>query len=60
MVEVCAAPAFSWRGLTLPDATSNKSDLAAGDWRSPAPSGSGYQTSMFGCVGLLLALEEGL
>ncbi|MGE0861262.1 MAG: DUF3750 domain-containing protein [Gammaproteobacteria bacterium] len=47
-------------GLSLPGTAIGKDYLAGGAWWGPAPSGSGYQVSLFGYVGLLLAREEGL
>lgn len=47
-------------GLALPGTAIGKDFLADGRWVGPAPSGTGYQLSIAGYVGILGALKEGL
>jgi hypothetical protein len=47
-------------GLELPNNAIGKDFLADGGILAPAPSGTGYQLSILGAAGVLLALEEGL
>ena len=47
-------------GLELPPHAVGKDYLGATDFVASAPSGTGYQVSLFGLFGLLLAREEGL
>jgi hypothetical protein len=44
----------------LPSTAIGKDFLANGAWLARAPSGTGYQFSLGGAVGVLLATEEGL
>lgn len=46
--------------LHLPPTAIGKDYLPAGRWVAPAPSGTGYQLSIAGVVGVLAAVEEGL
>jgi len=46
-------------GLHLPSTALGK-DYLGSAWLAPAPSGSGYQLSLYGLLGLLLAVEEGV
>jgi hypothetical protein len=46
--------------LTLPSLAIGKDYLPAGQWFSPTPSGTGYQLSIAGIVGVTLARDEGL
>ncbi len=46
--------------LDLPPTAVGKDFLGTAQFAAPAPSGSGYQFSVFGLVGLLAAVEEGL
>ncbi len=46
--------------LAMPSIAIGKDYLPAGHWLAPAPSGTGYQLSLFGVVGVLAAREEGL
>lgn len=52
-----AVPAL---GLELPVTAIGKDYLANGALVAPAPSGTGYQLSLFGLAGVLLATREGL
>ncbi len=45
--------------LDLPPTAVGKDFLGTAQFAAPAPSGSGYQFSVFGLVGLLAAVEEG-
>ena len=47
-------------GLELPPTAIGKDYLGETTFIAPAPSGSGYQASLFGLVGLLASVEEGL
>jgi hypothetical protein len=47
-------------GFELPSHAIGKDYLGATDFVASAPSGTGYQISLFGLFGLLLAREEGL
>lgn len=47
-------------GLALPGTAIGKDFLADGRWLGPAPSGTGYQWSLAGCLGVLAAWQEGL
>jgi hypothetical protein len=47
-------------GLELPNNAVGKDFLADGGVFAPAPSGSGYQLSLFGLAGVLVALDEGI
>ncbi len=47
-------------GLDLPPTAIGKDYLGARTFLARAPSGTGYQVSLFGVLGLLVALEEGL
>jgi len=47
-------------GLELPPTAIGKDFLDQGRILAPTPSGSGYQLSLFGVLGLSLAVEEGL
>jgi hypothetical protein len=47
-------------GIELPNHAIGKDFLAEGGIFAAAPSGTGYQLSLFGAAGVLLALEEGL
>lgn len=47
-------------GLELPPHAVGKDYLGATDFVASAPSGTGYQVSLFGLFGLLVAREEGL
>ena len=46
--------------LDLPPTAVGKDYLGATEFLAPAPSGTGYQVSLFGLLGGLVALEEGL
>jgi len=46
--------------LELPVTAIGKDYLANGDLLEPAPSGTGYQVSLFGLFGLLIAEQEGI
>jgi len=46
--------------LALPSIAIGKDYLPAGHWLAPAPSGTGYQVSLLGVVGILAAREEGI
>ncbi len=46
--------------LDLPPTAIGKDYLANGSVFGPAPSGTGYQVSLFGLLGVLAAVEEGL
>lgn len=46
--------------LTLPADAIGKDFLPDQGWFAPAPSGTGYQFSLFGIFGILLAKEEGI
>jgi uncharacterized protein DUF3750 len=47
-------------GLELPNNAIGKDFLPEGALFAPAPSGSGYQLSVFGLAGVLVALDEGI
>jgi Protein of unknown function (DUF3750) len=47
-------------GLELPPTAVGKDYLGADTFLAPAPSGSGYQVSLFGLVGVLASVDEGL
>ena len=47
-------------GLELPPHAVGKDYLGATSFVAPAPSGTGYQVSLFGLIGLLAARDEGL
>jgi hypothetical protein len=47
-------------GLELPNNAIGKDFLPEGALFAPAPSGSGYQLSLFGIAGVLVALDEGI
>jgi hypothetical protein len=47
-------------GLELPPTAVGKDYLGAATFFVPAPSGSGYQVSLFGLAGALASVEEGL
>ena len=46
--------------LAMPSIAIGKDYLPGGRWLAPAPSGTGYQLSLLGVVGVLAAREEGL
>ena len=46
--------------LDLPPTAIGKDFLGTTELIARAPSGSGYQASLFGALGILLAVEEGL
>jgi len=46
--------------LALPSIAIGKDYLPADRWLAPAPSGTGYQVSLLGVVGVLAAREEGV
>jgi hypothetical protein len=46
--------------VDLPPTAIGKDYLPAGDFIARAPSGTGYQISMFGLLGVLFGVEEGL
>ena len=46
-------------GLDLPPTAIGKDYLGLGTFLARAPSGTGYQVSLFGVLGLLVAIEEG-
>ena len=52
-----AAPALQ---VDLPPTAIGKDYLGAGRLLAPAPSGTGWQISLFGLVGILVAVEEGI
>ena len=47
-------------GLELPPTAIGKDYLNNGSLFAPTPSGTGYQVSLFGLLGLSMAREEGL
>ena len=47
-------------GVDLPPTAIGKDYIGHGDFLGPAPSNTGFQISLFGLVGLTLALEEGI
>jgi len=47
-------------GLDLPPTAVGKAYLAPGQVLAPAPSGTGYQLSLFGVLGVVAAWEEGV
>ena len=47
-------------GLDLPSNAIGKDFLPGGAWFATAPSGSGFQVSLYGLAGLLIASDEGL
>ena len=47
-------------GLVLPSSAVGKDFLPSGKFFTQAPSGTGYQLSLFGVVGLLIAQKEGI
>jgi uncharacterized protein DUF3750 len=47
-------------GLDLPSNAVGKDFLPGGAWFAAAPSGSGFQFSLYGLAGLLIAAEEGV
>jgi hypothetical protein len=47
-------------GVDLPPTAIGKDYLPSGEWFSPVPSGSGWQVSLFGLLGVSLAREEGV
>ena len=47
-------------GLELPPTAVGKDYLGGTTFAAPSPSGSGYQISLFGLLGILAAVEEGL
>lgn len=47
-------------GLDLPPTAIGKDYLADGSLVGPSPSGTGFQVSLFGLAGVLLAVEEGV
>ena len=47
-------------GLELPPTAVGKDYLGGATFFGPSPSGSGYQVSLFGLVGVLAGMEEGL
>jgi hypothetical protein len=47
-------------GLELPPTAIGKDYLGGTTFAAPSPSGSGYQISLFGLLGILVAVDEGL
>ncbi|HMD62797.1 MAG TPA: DUF3750 domain-containing protein [Stellaceae bacterium] len=47
-------------GIHLPSNAVGKDFLPGGGWFAAAPSGSGFQVSLYGVIGILLAVREGL
>tara|TARA_B100000686_G_C16440074_1_gene786520 strand:- start:234 stop:476 length:243 start_codon:yes stop_codon:yes gene_type:complete len=47
-------------GIDLPPTAIGKDYLANGAVMGPTPSGTGYQISLFGLVGLMAVLKEGI
>ncbi len=47
-------------GVDLPPTAIGKDYLGAGTFAAASPSGSGYQVSLFGLLGVLAAIEEGI
>ncbi len=47
-------------GMSMPPNAIGKDYLPAGDIIGPAPSGTGFQVSLAGALGMLVALEEGV
>jgi uncharacterized protein DUF3750 len=46
--------------LTLPATAIGKDYLPPGEWLSPTPSGTGYQLSLAGLLGISVAVDEGV
>ena len=46
-------------GIAMPAAAVGKDWLPAGAFLAPAPSGTGWQVSLFGLIGATVAIEEG-